>query len=342
MTRGPRSAAALVLALLAVSGAARASSAKVVIVRPADQLAVEAVARIEGELSAAGFEITVLVRKAEADPRTEVEQAARENGADAALSIVETSESRTAEVWIADRLTGKTIVQHLEVSGGDARASAALAVQIVELLRASLLELLFRRKADVASSPRPPSAEVAMWVRAGLPEPSPPFVLEAGAAVANSFGAIGPTLSAVVRAGHRFSGPLAARLSVLVPITRAHVTTGAGSGALSQTLALGELVGVLSSSGSVRPTAVVGAGVYRADLQGTGVAPYVGRSDASWGAAANVGLGVQLRLGRQAGLAAEAQAAFLFPYPIVDVAGVEVAHAGRPTALGTLTFMTFM
>src|SRR5258706_14740996 len=148
MTDEKRLAVALALSVLAISGAARASSAKVVIVRPADQVAVEAVARIEGELSAAGFETSVLVRKGDTDPGAEVERAARENGADAALSIVDTAESRTAEVWIADRLTGKTVVQHLEVSGGDARASAALAVQIVELLRASLLELLFHRKEE--------------------------------------------------------------------------------------------------------------------------------------------------------------------------------------------------
>lgn len=342
MTDGKRLAGALALALLAISGAARASTAKVVIVRPADQLAVEAVARIEGELSAAGFETIVLVRKGDVDPRTEVEQAARENGADAALSIVDTAESRTAEVWIADRLTGKTVVQHLEVSGGDARASAALAVRIVELLRASLLELLFRRKEDAAPSPRPPPAEVTRWVEAGLPEHAPPVALEAGAAVLHSFNGIGPSLAAVVRASHQFNVPVGARVSLLVPLTRAHVATSAGSGALSQTLALGEIVGSFRSTGLVRPTAVVGGGVYRADLQGTGTAPYVGRSDASWGAAGNLGLGVELRLGRQVGLAAEAQAAFMFPYPIVHIAGVEVAHAGRPSVVGTLTFMTFM
>jgi len=341
MTDGKRFGVALALSVLAISGAARAATAKVVIVRPADQLAVEAVARIEGELSAAGFETTVLVRKGDVDPRAEVEQAARENGADAALSIVDTAESRTAEVWIADRLTGKTVVQHLEVSGGDARASAALAVRIVELLRASLLELLFRRKED-APSPRPAPAEVTRWVEGSLPERAPPVALEAGAAVLHSFSGIGPNLAAVLRASHRFDVPVGVRVSVLVPLTRAHVATSAGSGALSQTLALGEIVGSLRSSGPVRPTAVVGAGVYRADLQGTGTAPYVGRSDASWGAAGNLGLGVELRLGRQVGLAAEAQAAFMFPYPIVQIAGVEVARAGRPSVVGTLTFMTFM
>src|SRR3954470_17217851 len=98
MTEKKRSALALALAVLAASRGAEASGAKVVIVRPLDQVAVEAVARIEGELNAAGFETSVQVHRYEADPRTEVEQAARENGADAALSIVDTAESRTAEV----------------------------------------------------------------------------------------------------------------------------------------------------------------------------------------------------------------------------------------------------
>jgi hypothetical protein len=334
-------ALALALLVLATSGLARASTVKVVIVRPADQIAVEAVARIEGELSAAGFETTVLVHKGDADPRAEVERETRDNGADAALSIVDTAESRTAEVWIADRLTGKTVVQHLEVSGGDARASAALAVQIVELLRASLLELLFRRRQDTTPAPRPPP-EVTKWVQAGLPEQSPPVAVEAGAAVLHSFSGIGPNLAAVIRASHRFNAPVGARVSLLVPLTRAHVTTFAGSGALSQTVALAEIVGAFRSSGMVRPTAVIGAGVYRADLEGTGTAPYLGRSDGSWGGAANVGLGLELRVGRQVGFAAEAQAAFMFPYPIVHIAGVEVAHAGRPSVVGTLTFMTFM
>jgi hypothetical protein len=327
--------------VVALSSPARASNVKVVIVRPVDQVAVEAVARIEGELSAAGFETTVLVHKGDADPRAEVERATRENGADAALSIVDTAGGRSAEVWIADRLTGKTVVQHLEVSGGDTRASAALAVQIVELLRASLLEILFRRKEDVAPAPRPPP-EVTKWVQAGLVEQPPPVAIEAGAALLHSLDGIGPTLAAVLRASHRFNAPIGVRVSLLVPLTRAHVSTFAGSGALSQTVALGELVAALRTRGPVRPTAVIGAGAYRADLQGIGVAPYLGRSDASWGAAANLGLGLELRLGRQVGLAAEAQAAFMFPYPIVQIAGVEVAHAGRPSLVGTLTFMTFM
>ena len=225
MTDKRRLALALAVSVLAISRGALAATAKVVIVRPSDQVAVEAVARIEGELNAAGFETSVQVHKTEADPRTEVEQAARENGADAALSIIDTAESRTAEVWIADRLTGKTVVQHLEVSGGDARASAALAVQIVELLRASLLELLFRRKEPAAISPRPPSVEVTKWVQAGLPEQTPPLALEAGAAALHSFSGIGPTLAAVVRASHRFTVPVSARVSLLVPLTRAHVAT---------------------------------------------------------------------------------------------------------------------
>jgi hypothetical protein len=340
MKSASRWAVAFVLAPLLVAPEARANAPRVAIVRPADAVAVEAVTRIQGELTSVGFEVTVLVRSGQADPRREVEVAAREQGADAALSIVDTAEEHTADVWIADRLTGKTVVKHLEVSGADARASAALAVQVVELLRGSLLDLLFRRSGSgVPEAPRRP--EVTKWVE-GLADQTAWLGLEVGPAVLDSFAGIGPSVMAEVRVGYRLDASWVGRVSIALPITRPQVGTALGNATVGQSLSLLELVHVFRPGAVLRPTVSAGAGAYRVEVGGSGLGPYVGRSEGFWGAAADVGLGVALRLGQHIAVSAETHGTLMFPYPAIQLADTEVGHVGRPALLAGIGLVTWL
>ncbi len=58
---------------------------------------------------------------------------------------------RGVEIWIADRVTGKTVLREMADDGGTPDRDAALALRAVELLRASLLEV---------GLPAPPPGEV--------------------------------------------------------------------------------------------------------------------------------------------------------------------------------------
>lgn len=71
--------------------------------------------------------------------RKELERVATEQHAFAAVRIVPTGNE--AEVWVADRVTGKTLVREV-ISGSDAgQFDEAVSLGAVELLRASLLEV---------------------------------------------------------------------------------------------------------------------------------------------------------------------------------------------------------
>jgi hypothetical protein len=333
-------AAALVLAPLLTTTSARADAPRVAIVRPADPVALEAVTRIQGELTSVGFVVTVLVRNGQPDPRAEVEAAAREQRADAALSIVDTAAEHSADVWIADHLTGKTVVKHLEVSAHDTRASAALAVQVVELLRGSLLDLLFQRSG--AGVPDPPHhPEVTRWVR-DITEPAPSFGLEAGPAVLDSFSGVGPSLMVDLRVGYSLDASWVARVSIALPVMRPRVETDVGNATVGQAISLAEVVHVFRPGSMLRPTVSAGAGAYRVDIGGSGLGTYVGRSDGFWGVAADLGLGAALQLGSHWGLSAEVHGTFMFPYPSIQLANTEVGRVGRPALSAGIGLATWL
>jgi hypothetical protein len=96
--------------------------------------------RLEAELRSMDVEV---IRVTSSDDGTHIRQSlqrmAKEQGAFAAVRIVPTGDE--AEVWVADRVTGKTLVREV-ISGGNAEGfDEAISLGAVELLRASLLEV---------------------------------------------------------------------------------------------------------------------------------------------------------------------------------------------------------
>jgi len=99
-----------------------------VVAAPGDRFGLQ----VRAELEAMGFAVAMLDDASEPMSRATLEASARKAGAIAAIRAVPSD--RGVEVWIADRVTGKTVLREL-TSDDD-----ALAVSVVELLRASLLE----------------------------------------------------------------------------------------------------------------------------------------------------------------------------------------------------------
>ncbi|WP_437958418.1 hypothetical protein WME76_01335 [Sorangium sp. So ce119] len=178
MTR--RSPAPLLLALAALAAGpplalhARADDAReeapsiiAVVCPPGDRFGL----RVVAELESLGFRAAILDPAADAPAsRVSLEASARDAGAIAAIRAVPSG--RGVEVWIADRVTGKTVLREMAGDAGAPDRDAALALRVVELLRASLLE---------AALPAPPPGELPATpeIREKLRVPAPAALADA-------------------------------------------------------------------------------------------------------------------------------------------------------------------
>src|SRR3954447_1127337 len=117
----------------------------VVLVPPiGDDVMRNALARVWGELAAARFKTVTAPIDPDGDVMSQVESAGTEQAATAAFAIVHDPDpgSRRVTIWVSNRVTGTTTMQRMQVEGGNVdRAAARLAVESVELVRASLAEL---------------------------------------------------------------------------------------------------------------------------------------------------------------------------------------------------------
>lgn len=350
----------------ALGGASTAAAAtRVALVRPAraSPTVSEALARIEGELAADGFEV-VLVDPPD-DSKGAPSEAAPDDGAQASISFAVDTAARTAELRVVDRLTNKAVVRKTPVDETNAsRAAEVLAVRAVELLRASLLELM------IEAEPPPPTTTPAaapsrsagapgeadrrqarVWAAKALPQapdprsPSvslrrePEWSFEAGAGVLTSTGGVGPAVLSVVRGRYWFGQELTVRVSLAGLGTQPRVdsATGRGSATVAQDLGLVELVARPWPRALVRPTFSLGAGAAYTSVDGQPAAPYVARHTSEWSAAGDAGVGAELGLGDRFAVALEVHALLALPYPVVRFLDDEAARAGDPSILGTLT-----
>lgn len=275
---------------------------------------------LERELLALGLDV-IVVETAEAPSTTRggLEQAARDVGAIAAVRIVTTGNA--AEVWVADRVTGKTVIR--EVVSGDPRGGAAdLALGAVELLRASLLELRLpegSRRGEVAptaaierltptpeSAPSPTSpatgptsptaSPAAATVEAAPPED--PLAVSLGLVASVGLRGAGPLLGAVGgfsgRLGHSPWG-LEATVSAATGRTtsQSDVPTASADTTLGW-LALSPTYG--ADLGRLALRVGLGLAAVHLDLRGFAAAPLTARRERAWIAAPLLrgGLGVRL------------------------------------------------
>ena len=113
--------------------------------------------RLRAELVSAGFNLLV-VRSPHFHPdRKTLEQLAHEEGAMGGLSLV--SSQLGPEVWVVDRATGHTIFRDDLMGFGDRARADAVAVRVVETLRATLLQVENTRTITEAPEPNAPRIE---------------------------------------------------------------------------------------------------------------------------------------------------------------------------------------
>ncbi len=311
----------------------------VVLIRPADHApwSEEVLTRAAGELRAAGF-IPVVV---DAEPAEEVRSTFRraDPSAIAVIAVV----SSVAEVWIDDRLTGKISIRPSQPPGASPRAASDVAIEAVELLRASLIELTVRSREAFATK-EPPKAAVAFAEAALADRPgrdgndtddraSGPLRFGVGPAAFLGFDPLSvhlaPLFSAAVTAdiglgGHvRFVGP------------GAGADLEAPGGAVSWTpwvLAAGPIYEArVGSRWMARGS--LDAGLFHLTAQGDLASPARSRGGSTLDAAFLAGGALGFAVSEHTFITLGLEILVTAPPPTVEVAGETLATAGRPWLL---------
>ena len=349
--RRRRAVAGAIAALGLLLGAARARARtepqpppKVILVRPpaAPPSVTEALVRLRGELLAAGFDAEVVELALGADVRASLERVAPATSgpATALVAVVASADPGTAELWVIDRVTGKTVVRRVNAGAADpSRMSEVLAVRAVELLRASFLELAIGN-APGAETPVIAAPAVERWATATLEESDWGWAIEAGAGTADAVGGPWNVVLSVARIERAFGERFCARATFAGLGTETRVGTPGGYVGLSQTTLLLEGVVRFRHGRRIEPLVTVGVGTLRLGADSHEAAPYQAESGARWSTAADIGAGLRFPLRRHRfELGVEAHALFAQPYASVRFFDSEIARAGRPSLMGSVTLL---
>lgn len=293
-----------------------------------------ATVRLRAELSTLGLHV-VDVALAASEGATSLDDAARRVGAFAAVQVVPAKAG--VEVWIADRVTGKTLLRELVVAPGDA-LDDVVALQAVELLRASLVELRF------SSHPRGdvrPTATVA-HIAPQLVPPAPEirnFLLQLGPGVATSPGGLGGTAHAFLGLRWRANRAFGFDVWSLVPVTHTVAQDGASSADVWPWIfGVDVSTWLFEQNAGWQLSAAGGIAVSHLAIDGHAEAPLASRADPLTIALPFARFSWARRLGTRFGIELDGFVGVASPRPVIHFAGREVAHWGRPLLFSTLSF----
>lgn len=342
------------------TGGGQALASTVVLVRPPapSAVAAEATVRVRGELVAAGFDVQVIDAPPGVDIRTALEDAATGPEVEAVVAILGDERKRnpltdskkdSAELWVIDRVTGKTVVRRVDTEPGSLRSAEMLSIRALELLRASFLEVALggAPRAPKAPPPPPPPVEVTRWTREALQEADRNelnWAVEAGAYVRGSLDHVPPSVLPLLRLDRRFGDFFMLRLTAAGLGTQAHLSgTADGSADLSHRLGLLEGVLCFRAGKQVQPFLSLGGGAVQAILNGTPNNPnlYSPSPSQQWHPVGTIGAGVRLTIQRRFEFIFEVQAEFANYHPI-QVNHETVATEGKPTLVGSVAMAAWL
>jgi len=317
---------------LAITLAAAAAFAqRIVLLRPgsSDPALLSAFAHLQGELTVHAFEVVVVDTGSSTAAPDDLEQAAEQEDAVAAVSLLRSKDAASADIWISDRVTGKISRRTITTSPGP-EGPSVLAVRAVDLLRASLREFgpASKPPTDIVGADRSRApARVLDWA---APEASAPaFTLEAGATLQASPSGFAPAYGPSIALGHDPSPHLALRLLFQGPLWGARYVTEGASATMVQEQIMAEIGWRFWSGDALSFMAMAGAGAHHLAVQGEATLPYEAKSDAAWTGIAGVGLGADWRFAPQAAFSLRARSLGLAPRPVVNV-GADRVGFGRP------------
>lgn len=345
--------AAVCVALAAAPGAARAERPGIVLFGAQGSLS----GQIEAELSSLGFQVQTLEAGPVETPR-QLQAVARQAGAAAAVSV--RSSSLGVEVWLVDRVTGKTLSREVVQTEPGLAQERVIAVRVVELLRASLLELqlpsggaegevpasvelqaLAGLPGAVQSSRGDSVAQPALEQRAVAPAVVPGYGLlrlNAGWGLSSSLAATRVTPLAALGAFWQPTQHLAAGLEAFIPVASAEVSAAEGSVRIATgQVRAGPRIYPLSAASAIRPFVDLGLSLLWFDIAATHVeSPFVAASERLLTAAASAGIGCDWQLSSHFSLYSSLGASVATSKPVVQFVGRDVFTLGRPLAVWTL------
>jgi len=288
----------------------------VVLVPPVDDaITRNARARISGELAAAPFKTVTALIDPGADLMAQVEAVAAERKATAAFAIVRADgpSSDRITILISNRVTGTTTVQRMAVDEQDVdRAASRLAVEAVELVRASL-EGAWPAPVVAAPAPAPPPrpARVQIDVGAGVVtdlQGGPAFWL--------------PTLAVI----YPLPRSVGARVALGGLGRGADVATVMGSAHLDLADATLGLTRAFRPERRLQPMLSVAAGACRLAVRGAAASPALAHDRAAWSALTSAGGGVVVALVPRVALTLQAEMLLVWSTMTVEIAGREPAE----------------
>jgi hypothetical protein len=337
----------------------------VVLVRPPrpNAIAAEATIRLRGELVSAGFDVRVIDPPVGADIRSSLELAAAAPDVEAVVAILGEAMGvpflDSAELWVIDRVTGKTVVRRVPNQPGAPRAAEQLSIRALELLRASFLEVALASnripKTTVATVAQPPApVEVTRWTRDALEDAIDDsanafWAIELGASALVSRDGLPTVVLPTLRAERRFGGAFLGRVTAAGLGTAARVVPQSispiGTADVSQQFALLEAVLRFRVGNRIQPFLSLGAGGLHVSAKGESLAAgraYRGIDGDRWVFLADAGAGLRFRIAGRFELSLDAEVQAANPYPVIRFNDTQIARIGRPTLLGCLAMVAWM
>jgi len=318
-----------------------ASEHRVVLLRSfaTDEITTMALARIKGELIAAGFEVTLLAQPEDLSPRNAVETAAPELRPLAVFAIfrerVGPGAASAAEIWVSDRIVGRTSVERMRLDENEpSRDATVLAVRAVELLKASLAEFW------VALDRPPPKTRVDRpAVKETLPTMAPRrwpdegMSTQVAVGILHSFGEIGPVWTPVLAFSYGTASGVGGRMTVGGLGSDAVVEAPAGTGRVEQQFAT--LDGFITSRwrGPLQIFGSAAVGAYHLQVKGTGAYPYQGKDGQGWSLLTGAGFGMAVEVSPRVALLAEGNGFWAWPPAVVRIADTDVGKDYWPLLL---------
>jgi hypothetical protein len=293
-----------------------------------DDVTRNAIARITGELTAAPFNVATQPVDPSSDVMVQVETAGRERGPVAAFAIVPERSEHPASVavWVSNRITHTTTVQRVPIRAGDVDGAAAhLAIEAVELVRASMAGLWPGTKPPVVEAPPPP------------PPPPPPlearFQVGVGVSVFSDFDASPTFWAPAVNVSYGRSDATRVRLSLvgLGPGTDVVAPDNSGGARLERAAAELGVVHAFRAGKTLEPLLSLSVGGQGLTAQGTGAPNDRLHRATAWSALAAVGAGALLAIGSHLAVVAEAQAVYLLPHVAIRVNNMDIAYIDQLT-----------
>jgi hypothetical protein len=258
-------------------------------------------------------------------------------------------EAASAELWVVDRMTGKTLVRHVRADPkAAARIPEVLSVRAVELLRASFLELAITSRPGAKPPEEPPPVPVApvvtRWATEPFEDPDWVWAVEAGGGALDGASflpdRVGSEFVPIARLQRALGEGFCARATFAGLGTEARVNTPGGYADVSQSVVLAEAVVRFRRGRRFEPILSLAAGTLRVSAQGHHSAPYDSAAGTHWSFAGGAGFGFRVPIRpRRFEVGVEIQALLAQPSPVVRFFDTELARAGRPTLLASVTLL---